>query len=75
MKHADLKEGMKIRATCDYADSCWKTGDEFIVHMEIGEGHAPLPFIECHDTENGPQHLLDALDEGDGELPEFEPTP
>lgn len=72
MKHSELREGMTIRATSDWADTCWKSGDEFTVYMDNGEGHAPLPFIKCHDPENGPQHGLDALDDGDDNLPEFE---
>ena len=73
MKHAELREGMTIKAVADYAD-CWRAGDEFVVHMDAGEGHAPMPFIKCHDPHNGPQHGLDGMDDGDGELPEFEPA-
>lgn len=73
MKHTDLRDGMKIRAVADWCD-CWKADDEFVVKMDTGPGHDPMPYVECHDPDNGGHHTLDAMDDGDGELPEFEPV-
>lgn len=67
MKHSELKAGMKIKTTDNWAD-CWKLGDEFIV-QETAEGEF---FIECHDHGNGPEHGFSGLDDGYDALPEFE---
>lgn len=67
MHITDIKDGMKIRATADWAD-CWKAGDEFVVKMDENG----TPTIQCHDPENGPSHGLDGTCDEDGNLPEFE---
>lgn len=68
MKYNDLKPGMKIRATADWAD-CWKAGDEFEVYDLPNGVHA----INCHGV-LGTYHGLDGTATEDGELPEFEPA-
>jgi hypothetical protein len=70
MQHKDLREGMKIKAMGDWCD-CWKSGDEFTVKADSEGAQPPRLYIDCHDPENGPKH---GLDDGDGELPEFEPV-
>lgn len=44
---------LRVRATCDN-HSCFKKGDEFIVHVN-SSGHLQ---IECRDSTNGPEHGL-----------------
>lgn len=73
MKYADLRDGMKIRAVSDM-DACWNAGDVFVVKTDIGAGHAPMLYIECHDEchDESVHHGLEYLEEADGTIPEFE---
>ena len=61
MKHADLKEGMRIKAQGDWSD-CWKAGEEFVVQRDPGDdSHGPMLYVTCH-GEYGPRHELEPVD-------------